>query len=95
MTAKRRHPITPVTWQADAACLGWPDPDDFFPDRGDESPAVLRVCLSCPVLRACGEQALGDRERYGIWGGMTERDRERWWEQARRLRSAAAERRGA
>lgn len=78
-----------LTWQTDAACRRWPDPDAFFPDRGDESEAVLLLCARCPVQRRCADQAVRERQRYGVWGGLTERDRERLWEERARRRSAA------
>jgi WhiB family redox-sensing transcriptional regulator len=90
MTAPRRLTLVAASWEPDAACLRWPDPEDFFPDRGDEDPAVLRVCHGCRVMRQCGEAALRNRERYGVWGGMTELERERWWTLARRRISAGA-----
>ena len=75
MTAKHRLILTAATWQTHAACLTWPDPDDFFPDPGDLSPRALMVCRGCPVMRQCGQTALRNRERHGVWGGLTERDR--------------------
>ena len=53
MAAPRRLTLVAASWEPDAACLRWPDPDDFFPDRGDENPAVLRVCHGCTVMRQC------------------------------------------
>ncbi len=87
MPAKHHLILTAATWQARAACLTWPDPDDFFPDPSDTSPDVLLVCRSCPVMRQCAQTALGNRERHGVWGGMTEADR--------RSRRAHSERRSA
>jgi WhiB family transcriptional regulator, redox-sensing transcriptional regulator len=66
-------------WLDEAACIAVDDPDMFYPDHSEERPAALAVCRRCPVSTECGQRALRDRERYGVWGGMTERDRERWW----------------
>lgn len=63
-------------WAAFAACR---DVDSalFFPGQdGDPRPA-LRVCAGCPVSAECLEWALETRQRFGIWGGATERDRRR------------------
>ena len=95
MTAKQRLILTAATWQERAACLTWPDPDDFFPDAGDTSPKVLMVCRSCSVMRECGQTALRNRERHGVWGGMTEADRRSWLALAHRRATAGSEARGA
>lgn len=97
LSARRPRTLAPTTWDSEAACIGWPSPDDFFPDRGEENPAVLLVCHGCPVARPCADRALRERQRYGIWGGLTERDRERIWEQraARRRAAVSTERLGA
>lgn len=86
-----------VTWQIEAACRRWPDPDVFFPDRGDEDTAILLLCSDCPVAIQCRTQALRERQRYGVWGGLTERDRERIWEQhaGRRREGGPADHRSA
>lgn len=78
-----------LSWQADAACRRWPDPEAFFPDRGDESATVLLLCSGCSVQPRCADQALRERQRYGVWGGLTERDRERLWEDRARQRAGA------
>lgn len=69
------------------ACADVADPDVFFPDRSEAATEALRVCVSCEVVRACATYALTTRERHGVWGGLTERDRERLW--ARQARRAA------
>jgi WhiB family redox-sensing transcriptional regulator len=55
----------------------------FFHPEGERGPARRRrddaakaVCATCPVLRQCREHALTVREPYGVWGGMTEQERE-------------------
>jgi WhiB family redox-sensing transcriptional regulator len=72
-------------WRAKAACRGL-DPIIFFPVPDDE-PAeadAKSVCDVCAVREACLEHALGFREREGIWGGATERERRRIIRQRRR-----------
>jgi WhiB family redox-sensing transcriptional regulator len=63
-------------WQA--ACCRGVDTDTFFPLPGDQVGIrqALRICESCPVRVPCRQYALGRRERYGIWGGLTEETRE-------------------
>ncbi|MDQ1248780.1 MAG: WhiB family transcriptional regulator, redox-sensing transcriptional regulator [Actinomycetota bacterium] len=67
-----------VNWHELGACRD-ADPEMFFPEsrasRVEELLAV-RVCMGCPVMGACQEWALSAEERYGIWGGLTEKDRE-------------------
>lgn len=63
-------------WRTDGLCRQV-DGDLFYPDKGDpiSTKAIKAVCLNCPVLVECGEYAVEAREPYGIWGGMSVRDR--------------------
>lgn len=64
-------------WFTRAACIGV-DPDLFFPDRGGPVAEAKAVCRSCPVCRDCLEFALAEpAERFGVWGGTSERERRR------------------
>ena len=66
-------------WMADAACRG-SDSELFFPTRGDsarELAAARAVCAGCVVADDCLEYALVNRELYGVWGGLSERERRR------------------
>ena len=75
-------------WQEQANCLGV-DPDLFFPERGASTREAKAVCRSCEVQVDCLEYALAHGEKFGIWGGLSERER-------RRVRRARAlERRNA
>jgi WhiB family redox-sensing transcriptional regulator len=76
------EPLGP--WVADAACRGC-ETHLFFPNRRDlESiQRAKEVCLSCPVLESCRRWALGRPRERGIWGGTTERERQRIRERAR------------
>lgn len=71
-TPKTSNP-NPPHWRGLAACRGM-DTELFFPGRGESSPAAEVACRSCEVRVECGEQAIGG-ERFGIWGGMSERER--------------------
>ncbi len=63
-------------WQERANCLGV-DPDLFFPERGASTKEAKSVCSSCEVRMDCLEYALRHGEKFGIWGGMSERERRR------------------
>ena len=71
-------------WQDYANCLGV-DPDLFFPERGASTREAKEVCRGCIVRSLCLEYALVNGEKFGIWGGMSERERRR----IRRQRSLA------
>lgn len=71
-------------WQERAGCMT-ADPDLFFPERGSPGDSAKRVCVNCEVRLECLEYALANGERYGIWGGLTERERTRLRRQASSL----------
>ncbi|MHA6510063.1 WhiB family transcriptional regulator [Tessaracoccus sp. Y1736] len=62
------------SWQADALCAQT-DPEAFFPEKGGSTREAKRVCQNCTVRTECLEYALGHDERFGIWGGLSERER--------------------
>jgi WhiB family redox-sensing transcriptional regulator len=62
------------TWQDQANCLGV-DPDLFFPERGASTREAKEVCRGCIVRADCLEYALSNGEKFGIWGGLSERER--------------------
>jgi len=64
------------SWQAKANCMGV-DPDLFFPERGDSTREAKEVCRGCVVRDDCLEHALANGEKFGIWGGLSERERRR------------------
>lgn len=85
MTDISRLPV-PITdnwdWQLHAACREV-DTELFFHPEGERGPrrarreaAAKAICRGCPVLLACREHALAVREPYGVWGGMSESERE-------------------
>ena len=63
-------------WQDGANCLGV-DPDLFFPERGASTREAKEVCRGCIVREQCLEFALRNGEKFGIWGGLSERERRR------------------
>ena len=63
-------------WVSYAACRD-SDPDLFFPGPDGDTSKAIRICNSCAVREQCLDYALTVRERYGVWGGTTERERRR------------------
>lgn len=79
-------PVEPEQdWHDAANCLGV-DPDLFFPERGASTREAKEVCRGCEVRLDCLEFALQNGEKFGIWGGLSERERRR----IRRQRAQAA-----
>ena len=77
--------MSAATWRKRAACRGL-DAEIFFPGTDDEADAAeaKAICAICPVRQACLEHALASREREGVWGGTTERERRRIVRQRRK-----------
>jgi len=75
-------PLT-ATWRKRAACRGI-DPDVFYPALDEDADEAKTICRVCPVREACLEYALAHREREGVWGGATERERRRILRQRRK-----------
>lgn len=63
-------------WKRQANCLGV-DPDLFYPGRGEPTRDARQVCAGCTVRADCLAYALRNHEKHGIWGGLSERERER------------------
>ncbi len=70
-----------LDWHERALCAQT-DPEAFFPEKGGSTRDAKKICLSCEVRAECLEYALLHDERFGIWGGLSERER-------RRLKKAA------
>jgi WhiB family transcriptional regulator, redox-sensing transcriptional regulator len=66
-------------WRENALCARI-SPEPFFPEKSDRGATAKQICHQCPVRGECLEQAVRDNERYGIWGGMSRRERERYAE---------------
>ncbi|MEY4173413.1 MAG: hypothetical protein RI900_578 [Actinomycetota bacterium] len=72
-----------IQWRQLGACRGL-EPGIFYPDDDDEALEAKSVCAECSVRVACLEYALNQREKAGVWGGATERERRRMIRQRRR-----------
>lgn len=64
----------PLAWQSDSLCAQT-DPEAFFPEKGGSTRDAKKICVSCEVRVQCLEYALQNDERFGIWGGLSERER--------------------
>ena len=65
-----------LAWQHYANCLGV-DPELFFPERGVSTREARAVCQGCVVKDECLDFAIRNSEKFGIWGGKSERERRR------------------
>ena len=63
-------------WQERALCAQT-DPEAFFPEKGGSTREAKRICSGCDVRAECLDYALANDERFGIWGGLSERERRR------------------
>jgi len=63
-----------LAWQVDALCAQT-DPEAFFPEKGGSTRDAKKICTTCEVKTECLEYALHNDERFGIWGGLSERER--------------------
>ena len=82
-------PDLDTDWKDSSNCRGV-DPDLFFPERGASTREAKEVCRGCIVREDCLEYALLNGEKFGIWGGMSERERRRIRRQPALERQAAA-----
>ncbi len=60
-------------WVSEALCRAT-DPDDLFVRGANQRKAAV-ICRHCPVMQECGAEALDNKVEFGVWGGMTERQR--------------------
>lgn len=65
---------TAEEWQERALCAQ-ADPEAFFPEKGGSTREAKRICTRCEVRGDCLDFALGADERFGVWGGLSERER--------------------
>ncbi|GAB3846685.1 WhiB family transcriptional regulator [Nesterenkonia populi] len=63
-----------LAWQVDALCAQT-DPEAFFPEKGGSTRDAKKICGTCTVKQECLDYALANDERFGIWGGLSERER--------------------
>jgi WhiB family transcriptional regulator, redox-sensing transcriptional regulator len=61
-----------TNWTVKARCIGTPD-ELFVP--GAEQNRAKAICFGCPVRTECLAEALDNQMEWGVWGGMTERER--------------------
>ena len=66
----------PLAWQTESLCAQT-DPEAFFPEKGGSTREAKKICTGCEVRAECLEYALANDERFGIWGGLSERERRR------------------
>ena len=68
--------FTTEPWVRQAACAKVPNADKiFFPGQGESITEAKAICAGCPVREECLDYALRTTQRFGIWGGVTERQR--------------------
>jgi WhiB family redox-sensing transcriptional regulator len=72
-----------MSWRTKAACQGL-DPAIFYPASEEDADEAKAICAACPVRQPCLEYALANRERDGVWGGATEKERRRIIRQRRK-----------
>lgn len=77
-----------MSWYDLGDCQGV-DPDLFFPERGASTEEAKAVCAGCAVREQCLEFALTTGVKFGIWGGLSERERRRIRRERARDRGAA------
>lgn len=75
-------PVEKLDWQEDAACNEYDNVLFFGPDQGESElekqareARAKAVCQRCPVLEPCLEFAMETNQKYGIWGGLTDKER--------------------
>ena len=62
------------SWTDEAKCKGQ-DANLFFPERGASTRKAKSICRACSVQEECLEYAIDHSEKFGIWGGLSERER--------------------
>lgn len=68
------HLLQPEPWMVDALCAVV-DPELFYPEKGESAAAAKMLCRRCPVRAECLAYALASHEKFGVWGGLSERER--------------------
>lgn len=65
-----------LSWSHRAACLNM-DATTFYPDKGGSTSEAKKTCRHCPVRTECLEWALATNEQHGVWGGLSDRERDK------------------
>lgn len=76
-----------MAWKEHAACASVPDRELFFPTRGESATPAKLICRRCAVRFECLEYALAHGEKFGVWGGTSERERRNLRRTRRRVAS--------
>lgn len=66
--------VAEPNWQELARCAET-DPEAWFPNKGGSTREAKRICMDCDVRSECLEYALVNDEKFGVWGGLSERER--------------------
>lgn len=64
-------------WRYQAVCAST-DPEVFFPEKGGSTREAKKVCAGCPVREQCLQWAIATGQGFGVWGGMSERERRKY-----------------
>ncbi|MFC7344607.1 WhiB family transcriptional regulator [Saccharopolyspora griseoalba] len=75
-TAIDAHPEGGNGWKLEGLCAEI-DGEQFFPEKGCSTKSAKKVCAGCPVRMQCAVYAFAGNERYGVWGGLSEADRDK------------------
>lgn len=89
ITQEEELPV-PEAWMVSAACGQVPAnliDEIYYPGKGGSTRTAKRICAECPVQELCLARALDNRERWGVWGGKSERERRRLEQPAADLRA--------
>lgn len=62
-------------WVDGALCTQVDEGDMFFPEKGEQSSTAKRICMRCDVREECLKYAMANDERFGVWGGLSARER--------------------
>jgi WhiB family transcriptional regulator, redox-sensing transcriptional regulator len=73
--AQLTHLTVPIGDWHDLARCAETDPELFFPEKGESTRPAKGICRGCEVSAECLQEALDSGERFGVWGGLSERER--------------------
>jgi WhiB family redox-sensing transcriptional regulator len=74
--------VREMDW-ADWGVCAETDPEAFFPEKGGSNRLAKRVCAGCPVAEECLAYAVEHEIDFGVWGGLSARQRRGMWRQRR------------